>query len=356
MSAYFQFATESDGDGILKIMEGDAVKGDINLLYTRRPDPVASFFMESGRSVIGVFKNGKEAVGTIACIPREMYINSEAHRVCYVTNMKRAHDYEGLINWIEAFEKMYDPVDSEVFFCSVVKENTDVIKMLTKKRRKLPVAVIMEPYRTYMINPSARIKNPCPKLFFRRAGGGDEREILDFLKTHGSGKNFFPVIDMLDGERNPAVSDFYMLSDGERTVAVGALWDRSLCKQYIVKSYSRKIAVLRCLNGLLSFLGYIRIPKAGSSASFAFLSFFMAENDNTDYYRTFLYHIRKEAAERYDMFVLGTTEYNKKREVLDKVRAITFDTLLCEVKMSDFKNAREIEFSCSGLEVECALL
>ena len=56
------------------------------------------------------------------------------------------------------------------------------------------------------------------------------------------------------------------------------------------------------------------------------------------------------------MFVLGTNSQNPKRKILDSVRAITFDTLLCELKMSHFLNAPEIPFDYSALEVECALL
>ncbi len=350
------FASEKDGEGILRIMESDAVKGDIKLLYTRRPDPYGSLMKESGRSVIGVFKKDEEVVGTIACIPRKMYINSEVHTVSYVTNMKRAHDYEGLINWIEAFDKMYDPADSEVFYCSVVKENTDVIKMLTKRRKKLPFSVQIDGYRTYIISPAVRIKNPCPGLSFRRAEEKDAKEILGFLKEKGSSKNFFPVFDSFDEENLPDITDFYILSEGKRIKAAGALWDRSDCKQYIVESYSKKIALLRMFNFLLSCLGYIRIPKAKSRAKFAFLSFFLAEDDNGDLYRCFLHHIRKEMTRKYDMFVLGSSEHNKKKAVLDGIRAITFDTTLCQVKMSDFRNVPDIDFDHEKLEVECALL
>ncbi len=349
-------ARENDGEGILKIMEEDAVKGDIKLLYTRRPNPYTSLMKESSRSVIGVFKKAEEVVGTIACIPRKMYINSEIRTVSYVTNMKRSHGYDGLINWIEAFNKMYDPVDSEVFFCSVVIENTDVIKMLTKRRKKLPFSVKIDGYRTYIISPTAHIKDPCPGLCFKRAEEKDAEEILKFLKENGNGKNFFPVFESFDEDNLPDVTDFFILYDKNGIKAVGALWDRSDCKQYIVESYSRKIAFLRRFNFLLSLLGYIKIPKAGNRADFAFLSFFLAEGERADLYRTFLYHIRKEMAGKYDMFVLGTSKHNKKRAVLDSIRAITFDTQLCEVRMSDFRNVSDIEFDHEQLEVECALL
>ena len=144
MSSGFRFADENDGEGILRIMEEDVAKGDIKLLYTRRPDPYASFMEESSRSVVGIFEDDGEIVATIAGIPRKMYIGSKPCNVCYVTNMKRTAGRDGLINWIRAFQEMYDPLDSGVYFCSVVKENTDVIKMLTKRRKKLPFSVPMD--------------------------------------------------------------------------------------------------------------------------------------------------------------------------------------------------------------------
>ena len=356
MSAHFRFAREQDNKGILKIMENDAAKGDIQLIYTRRPDPCRSFLAESDKACVGVFEDNGKVAATIAAIPHPMYLQSKVKNVCYVTNMKRAEDYDGRINWPAAFREMYEPVAADVFFCSVVKENTKVLKMLEKKRRKLPYAVPMGEYRTYIISPTAKVKDLCPQFSFRRACVEDTEEVLRFLDTYGSRKNFFPVIRSLGGENLPAITDFYLLFDREQLIALGALWDRSKSKQYIVKQYSGRVALLRRFNPLISRLGYIQIPKAGEQAAFVFLSFFLAKDDAPDAYQSFLSRIRKEAAGKYDMFVLGTNGQNPKRKILDSVRAITFDTLLCELKMSHFLNKPEILFDYSALEVECALL
>ena len=356
MSAKFGFGTKEDGAGILEIMESDVAKGDIQLLYTRRPDPYDSFLQESSRTVIGVFKNEGKIVGTVAGLPRTMYINGEEKTVCYVTNMKRLESYEGLINWIEAFQKMYDPLNSDMYFCSIVKENTDVMKMLKKVRKKLPFSVGMDGYRTYIISPHAAVKNSCPKLVFRRAGAEDEKAVLEFINKWGRGKNFFPLFDSFEAENVPAVTDFYLLTEGDEIKALGALWDKSGSKQYVVKKYSKKISILRALNPLFSLLGYIKMPKEETEVKFTFLSFFLAEEDKREYYQSFLHHIRPEVKKKYDMFVLGTNEHNPKREVLDKVRALKFDTEINEVLMTNFRGAQRIEFDYHNLEVECALL
>ena len=352
----FSFATREDGPGILNIMESDIAKGDIQLLYTRRPNPYDSFMEESSKSVIGIFRNNGEIVGTIAGVPRPMYVDGTAHNVCYATNMKRMSSLKSHINWIEAFNEMYDPLDSSVYFCSVVKENTDVLKMLKKERPKLPFAVDMDGYRTYIISPTARVKNSCPNLGFRRATAQDEGDILAFLKSWGEKKSLFPVIESFEDENVPDVTDFYILYDNGGIKALGALWDKSGSKQYVVKKYSKKVSVLRALNPVISMLGYVKIPPEDTQVKFTFLSFFMAKDEDQDYYRSFLYHIRSQVARDYDMFVLGTNDHNPKREVLDKISALKFDTQLCEVVMSNFRGAERIKFDYTKIDVECALL
>ena len=356
MSNIFSFAKSEDGAGILRIMESDIARGEIRLLYTRRPNPYDSFMKESDKSVVGIFKRDGEIVGTIAGIPRNSYVAGGEHNACYVTNMKRLHDLKSRINWIEAFDKMYDPLDSSVYFCSVVKENTDVLKMLKKERPRLPYAVDMDGYRTYIVSPTAPVRNTCADLGFRRATEADGADILAFLKTWGGAKSLFPVIDSLYGENVPKITDFYILHRNGNIKALGALWDRSDTKQYVVEEYSGKVAFLRAFNPLISRIGYVRIPTEGTEIKFAFLSFFLAEEYKYDYYKTFLHHIRAEVAKSYDMFVLGTNDHNEKREVLDEIRSLKFDTQLCEVVMENFRGAKKVDFDYTNIEVECALL
>lgn len=356
MSHEISFASREDGDGILKIMESDVAKGDIKLLYTRRPNPYDSFMKESDRTVIGLFKEEGEIVGMVAGMPRPMYINGGQQTVCYVTNMKRLAGYGKNLNWFTAFDKMFDPLDSRVYFCSVVNENLDTLSMLRKKRKKLPYVLDMDDYRTYIVSPTAPVKNPLPKLTFKRATSEDGETVIKFMKDWGKGRNFFPVFDSLDGNNMPSVTDFYMLCEGDEIKALGALWDKSDSKQYVIESYSGKIAALRILNPVISVLGYVRIPKTPTNAVFTFLSFLMAEDDNKDYYKAFLHHIRSEVKKTHDMFVIGTNESNPKRAVLDDIRSLKFDTKLCEVVMSTFRGMDPMEFDYKNIEIDCALL
>jgi hypothetical protein len=356
MSTGFRLATREDGEGILSIMESDVAKGDIGLLYTRRPNPMDSFLSESGDAVTGVFQNDGKTVGTISCLPRDMTVGGSIRRICYVTNMKRAPWWDGYLNWKEAFKKMYGPVASEVFFCSVVKENETVLRMLKKQRKGMPYAVTMDGYRTYLMSPTVSVGNECPGLRFRQAAEADREALSRFLHTWGGRRNLFPASENYDGRQMPRITDFYLLTDGGEIVSAGALWDRRDCKQYVVSDLSRKMTCFRLMNPVLSLLGYIRIPKKGSTASFTFLSFFLARDDREEYYRTFLNRIRKEVKKTHDILVLGTNFHNPKKEILDRIRVVTFDTELCEIVMSEFAGRERIPYDGTDLEIDCALL
>ena len=77
-------------------MENDAAKGDIQLIYTRRPDPCRSFLAESDKACVGVFDNNGKVAATIAAIPHPMYLQSKVKNVCYVTNMKQRMSFSVL--------------------------------------------------------------------------------------------------------------------------------------------------------------------------------------------------------------------------------------------------------------------
>ena len=139
MSNQFSFATREDGPGILNIMESDIARGEIQLLYTRRPNPYDSFMEESSDAVIGVFKREGDVVGTVVGVPRKMYLDGQQRKVCYVTNMKKHHDLKTHINWIRAFGDIYDKTLPDVCFCSIVKENEEPFPYSLFTSRELPI-------------------------------------------------------------------------------------------------------------------------------------------------------------------------------------------------------------------------
>lgn len=362
----FFFADSNDSAGILNIMESDITPGGLQLLYTRRDDPYASFLEESREAKVGVIKSDGRVIATIAALPRKMYINGTPRRVCYVSNMKRLKDCDINLNWYEMFKEMCMALDCDLYFCSLLDDNAEVKRMLHKKRRYMPYSEPLCGYKTYIINPGVRMDKRSRYCFrdvsrdtgveFVRAGKNDEDDIVRFLNDNGGNRDFFPVFDSLSDIGDIRAEDFYLIRKAGCIVAAGAVWDRRNVKQYVLKRCSGIYAFLRFLNPILPLFGYIKLPDDDTVADCAFISFLMAMDDKEEYLRAILFFICRETKDRYPMLIIGTDETNAKRPVLDSYRSVSFTTQLNEIIMTNIDGKTRPEHFLSSPEVECALL
>ena len=324
-------ASPTDGAEILRILESAPAKGNIELLYTRRPDAYESYMKESGEARVFLSRNGDRAVGTCAEIIREVYIGGKACKAAYVCGLKKDAEYGGSVGLGARFLRDLRRDDIDYYFCSVVADNTDAQRMFEKSRRLIEMKPISD-YKTYILNPKVRIKAPKHSLSFRQATDRDRARLIAFLNTEGKKKDLFPVIKTLDAFYNLSIEDFYLLLDGDRIVATAALWNQTEYKQYVVKKYRGMMRLARMANPILSALRYCKLPKENEPLNFPMLSFFLSQNDNEDYYRILLGEIKKEIAKSYGMLVIGLPKGHFAAPMLDRIPSIGFETKLYEIR------------------------
>ncbi len=210
-------------------------------------------------------------------------------------------------------------------------------------------------YTTYMIAPYFQFKTTNNGYVFKRAESTDKATLIDFLNTEGRKKDLFPVIESLEQFTDLGAEDFYILKNGKEIIAAGALWNQSGYRQYIVKKYRGIMKLARCFNPILSLLGYIRLPKENENIDFPMLSFFLAKNDNEDYYKAFLNGIVREVKKNYGMFVIGTTESYFADGIYKKLKSIRFDTEIYSIEFfSGVERSKQI--AKDKLWLECGLL
>ena len=331
MSESKYLASTSDGKEILRILESSAAKGNIELIYTRRPDAYESYMKESGEARVFISRDGERAIGTCAEVIREVYISGEVCKAAYVCGLKKDAEYDGSVGFGTRFIRDLQRDDIDFYFCSVVAENTDARRMFEKSRRLLSMKAISG-YKTYIINPNVKIKAPNHSFSFRRATESDTLRLLDFLNTEGKRKDMFPVVKSLDDFYNLHISDFYLLLDGANIIATAALWKQTEYKQYIVKQYGGVMKLARIFNPMLSALRYIKLPKENDPLDFPMLAFFLSKDDNADNYRIFLNEIKREISKDYGIFVIGLPDSHFARPIMDKLPSISFKTEIYEIK------------------------
>ncbi len=348
-------AAPGDGKRILEILEASPAKGSIELLYTRRPDAYDSYQKESDGAFVYVAKEGERIVGTVAELTRRVYIGGEKKKAAYICGLKKDIDHPGAVNWGKALfrELVKDDVDS--YFCSVVSDNTEIHELFGRRRRKTANAESLGRYTTYMLAPRFRFKTDSGDYVFARARREDEPELLEFLNSQGRKKDLFPVIESPEQFTDLGIEDFYILKNGEGIIAAGALWEQSGYRQYIVKRYRGVMKLARCLNPMLSALGYIRLPRENENIRFPMLSFFISKDDNEEYYKAFLNRIVPEIKKSYDMFVIGTPGSYFADAIYKKLKSIHFDTEIYSVEFV-LGGGRTQGISRDRLWLECGLL
>lgn len=347
-------ATPADGKEILRILESSAAQGSIELLYTRRPDAYESYMKESGEARVFVSKDGERTVGTCAEIIREVYVGGRVCKAAYICGLKKDADYEGGVGFGVRLLRDFCREDIDLYYCSVVADNTEAQAMFEKSRRIISMRPLAG-YKTYILSPRVKVKAPKHSLSFRQATEADRDRLIVFLNTEGKKKDLFPVIRTLNEFHDLRVEDFYLLLEGDCIVAAAALWNQTGYKQYVVKKYRGVMRLARTANPLLSAFRYISLPKENEPLDFPMLSFFLSRNDNQDFYRILLSEIKREIAKSYGMFVIGLPRNHFAASMLDALPSISFETKIYGISLPWSETPGQMP-DLRNLFFECGLL
>lgn len=347
-------ATQADGKEILRILESSAAKGSIELIYTRRPDAFESYMREPGESHVFVSREGERAIGTCAELIRKVYIDGKICRAAYICGLKKDAAYEGGIGFGAGFVRDLACDGVDFYYCSVVSDNAHVQRTFEKSKRAIAATPITA-YRTYILNPRLRYRIPAHNYIFRQATADDTEELLAFLNAEGKRSDLFPVVESLEDFYNLHIEDFYLLTDTGGILAAAALWRQTEYRQYVVKRYKGMMRLARYANPLLEASGYIRLPKENQALDFPMLSFFVCKDGDQTLWRILFGEIKREAAKRYGMMVIGLPHKHYAALVLNRLPSIRFDTELYEISFP-WKGPSACHVNSHAIYPECGLL
>lgn len=311
---------------MLNLIESNSAKGNIELIYTRRPNAYLSYAKE-GESKIGLVKDDEgNILLQIACIVHNYYINGEIRRVAYVGGIRKKKDYNGILNWKDISDFVMQ-TKCDIFYCSFLDDNKAALNIFSKKRKFIPEIFPVCHYTTYIINPDA-IKKPTSKnaeYIFRPISESDLKDVYLFLEEESRRYNFASKTeDLFMQFPGLSISDCYILEDKGVILAFGALWNQKDYKQYIVTRYSGYMKFFKSFSKITEIMGYIPIPKENEILNFPTLTMFYSKDNDSDYYNLFLYEIAKEIKINYKMFIIGMSKGHPNDAIYKKVRCIKF--------------------------------
>lgn len=321
---------------LLNIYESGEFTGDISVVYTRRPDPYRSLMMEGESTLIPIILDREEnkvcAMG--ACVIRKVTLNGEIKTAGYLTGMKSLPEYRKRIpNGAAVYkflqERTRDKVD--IYYTTILKDNTGVQRMLEKKRKNMPEYHYIGEYTVFCLGTGAvqKSKEPTEYRGFSLVKSS-VKEVEDFFGANSLAFNFSPVGTTWHALED---DDCYALRDTSgRIVAACSLWNRQSCKQYLVTSYRGAYRYLRKLP--LRVFGYPNLPRENCTVNHANMTMLTVKDLDCRLARYFIKRIASGATS-YDLLTLGLFENHPLITAMDTIKSIKYRSRVYTVRWTD---------------------
>nr|NLI49022.1 hypothetical protein [Propionibacterium sp.] len=313
-------AGDGDAADLLRLYECDAAAGDLAVLTTRRPDPLASLRTEGDRVVFPVVTDNESGrvIGGGACVIRRASVGGVDRTVCYLTGLKLLPEYR---RQVPLMARIYGwarelTADVDLYYTTIMADNAAAQRLLTGRRRRG-----MPEYR-----PAGGYTTWCfrtPPVRLPRWGLRLELGTASDLVSPGF--DLEPV--------RPLAPESWVLRDRSGAVVASAgVWDQRAHRQYIVLRYGGAYEHLHRLPTAL--IGYPRLPRPGAVAAQASVTQLWVRDWDPALARLFLGALSR-VHRRFDYLVWGAHASHPLAGPLAGLRGVRLDSLLYTVHFDD---------------------
>lgn len=355
----YEFAKESDGEEISALLEQASFKGDFELVYAKRPNAYSSINKDGKKNAVVIARDCKtnKIVGVGICIINEMIVAEEVVNVGYLSGLRV--DKNSTVNIVKSYKMLQEFCNEnnvKYTYTTILPDNLYAIKMLTKKRKSMPLYLKHSDYAVHIIRKNLKFKSQykCSK-----ATDNDFDKLLAFIKSESKNKEFFAHLTaetLKNGFFGLCYNDFYLLKDDNGEIlCCGILWHQWNYKQLLLKRYSFKYKVLKAFASvILKLLKYPKPPEENGIIKYPTLSFCLSKGDNPDYFNDFTKQVSNHVSDECEFFVYGATANSVQSKKIDKISAVKYKSF---VYLIDWDKANQYDdLLDKNIYIECGLL
>lgn len=254
---------------LLRLLEENAMHGDIDLVMTRRPD-----FFNAQRGVGTEYPvialERERAVGMCLLTKHMGFANGELQSLGYLGSLRISSGYRHRVRILKAgFAALHQFSPPERCYTSIATDNVVARRLLEKGISGLPRYQRLGDMLTLAISRRRGKRHGLWRVLSQQ----DYPQVVDFYSRHAQFRQLAPTLcaEWLSHAGLPVLG--YSDSQGLRACAV--LWDQQAFKQVLAAGYSRRMRVLRPLwNGYAAFSGQVALPQPGQPLEQSFLAWF----------------------------------------------------------------------------------
>jgi hypothetical protein len=316
MQVQIDLATPADDVAIRGLCRREVMPGRVSLSNEREPDfSLGCRVTGQDLQVVVAREEGGEVVGVACRSTREMFINGIPERLGYLGQLRIDQNYRG--RWLVSkgfslLRELHEQDPVPAYLVSVVEGNREAEGVLIHKaRRSFPAFRHVADFSSLAIALGRRKSSLHGDLQLCCAADDQAREIVQFLRRHGSQQQFFPVWTA-DGLRQLTelglhFEDIQVARSNGKIVGVAGLWDQSAYKQTVVRGYSGWMrAAAPFYNLSAPWLGRPALPSTGAKLRGVYAAFVCIAERKIQVFDALLRELYNRSCERgFDYLLLG---------------------------------------------------
>jgi hypothetical protein len=309
------FAMPEDDASIRRLVKRQPVPGRVTVAFEREPDFSLGCAVtgDDCRILVARAVEDSEVVGVACRSVRNVFLNGSEQRLGYLGQLRVDERFRG--RWLVSrgfslLRQLHDDDPVPAYLASIIGGNPEATEVLVGKRRKMfPHFHAIADYCTLALD-AHRPKGPLAcDARVSPASSAELAELVDFLRTYGRHRQFFPVWTEL-ALRNLAalglqIEDLRIARRGKEIVGVTGLWDQSAYKQTVVRGYSSWFkAVVPLWNSSAGWFGRSALPRPGDKLRSAYAALICVAHDDAAVFGSLLREVYSLASLRRFSYLL----------------------------------------------------
>lgn len=339
----FRLAEKSDDTQLRHLMQETVMPGHIRMIYSREPNFFDCYEKSDEKPQVIVADENEKIVGLGCRSIRELFINGVPQPVGYLSGLRLSpfvRDGLTLARGYSFLKKLHADDTINTYFTTIISGNEKAEKILTSKRAGLPAYIKMGEFLTSVIPVKGKYRtDPEKENGILKGTEIEKEELLEFLNSEGSCRQFFPVCKSTGKDiiNSIGMENIYVSLLDNKINGVMGLWNQEKFKQNKVVGYSTSFKILKpVFNIILRLKGCSPLPAEGGNLKFGIASLVCVKNDDLYVFKKLLYHILKRAGNRgLQYLAIGLHEKNSLRKEVNKYFKFDYKSALYLVSWDD---------------------
>src|SRR5579872_3512651 len=247
----FELATPADDADLRHVLAATPMPGRISVSFRREPSWFEAAVVDGYfRQVVACRDLDTGRIIGFGCRSvRRLFVNGVPADVGYLSSLRVLPEYRniGLVaRGYAFFRKLHEDGRTPFYLTTIAEGNETALKVLTSGRAGLPMYHAAGRYHTVVVAlPRQAPGVAIPQdVVLRTATSDDLPALLDFLRTNGPRRQFFP-----SSERHDFLADqgmwrglqwerVVLAERGGKLLGLIAAWDQHAYRQSVIHSYS----------------------------------------------------------------------------------------------------------------------